>query len=61
MKTLKAPSGIKDVNFEGVRYTVDQQGCVNVPDQAVLTLYQFGFTDEADTKQPNNKNTAKTS
>lgn len=45
MKTMKAPEGTREVNFEGVHYPVDDNGLVTIPDHAILTLYQFGFIE----------------
>lgn len=45
MKMMKVPEGTTEVNFEGVHYPIDQNGCVKLPDHAPLSLYQFGFVD----------------
>ena len=42
---MKAPEGTHEVNFEGVHYPVNENGCVTIPDHAALTLYQFGFVN----------------
>jgi len=51
MKTMKAPEGTHEVNFEGVHYPVNENGCVTIPDHAALTLYQFGFVNAKKTAQ----------
>lgn len=44
MQKLKAPAGITDVSFGGQNYKVGDDGVVEVPEEATLTLFQFGFT-----------------
>jgi len=44
MQKLKAPAGMTDVSFGGQNYKVGDDGVVEVPDEATLTLFQFGFT-----------------
>lgn len=43
MPQLKAPEGMTDVSFDGQNYTVGDDGLVDVPQEAMLTLYAFGF------------------
>lgn len=48
MQKLKAPAGMTDVSFGGQNYKVGDDGVVEVPDEATLTLFQFGFTVHAE-------------
>lgn len=48
MQTLKAPAGMTDVSFGGQNYKVGDDGVVEVPEEAALTLFQFGFTVHAE-------------
>ena len=48
MQKLKAPAGMTDVSFGGQNYKVGEDGVVEVPDEATLTLFQFGFTVHAE-------------
>lgn len=42
---LQAPEGVTDVSYAGQNYKVGNDGTVEVPAEANLTLYQFGFTN----------------
>lgn len=44
MVKMKAPAGATDVSFGGQNFKVDKGGVVEVPAEAELTLFQFGFT-----------------
>jgi hypothetical protein len=42
---LNAPEGSTGCSFDGVEYTVDEKtGTVEVPDEAVASLLDHGFT-----------------
>ena len=42
MIKMKCPAGSSSVSFEGTEYRA-KKGIVEVPDEAELTLYSFGF------------------
>jgi hypothetical protein len=48
MAKLKAKDGIRGVGIGGVEYTVDNTGCVNVPDEYEDAVLKAGF-ERADT------------
>lgn len=49
---LKAPEGMTDVSFGGDNFKVGEDGIVEVPDEACLSLYQFGFSNLPEPAQP---------
>lgn len=40
---LAAPENVTGCSFDAVEYTVDAEGMVDVPDEAVEALAAFGF------------------
>lgn len=40
---LVPPEGVTSASFGGVEYPVDKDGVCEVPTEAALTLYGFGF------------------
>lgn len=42
---LVPPEGVTCASFDGVEYPVDKNGCCEVPAEAALQLYQFGFVN----------------